>query len=194
MSGLLGLAIMSKPVSLHMAPLQRTFFREGGPIEGSLARAASDPGRDRVQTIADEVPVARIMSRAVTCARPDLEMSRLVELMVQSRIGCVPVIGDRGCPIGMVTKLDLVERLAALQRDDATTTRPAPGVASDVMMPFAITLAAHATVAHAAAIMAREDVHHVPIVDDDGRVVGIVSASDIVRWLATNDGFDACTP
>jgi len=186
---------MSKLTALHTAPLQRTFFHEGGPIEGSLARAGADPGRDRVQTIADEVPVTRIMSRKVTCARPDLEMPRLVELMVQSRIGCVPVVGERGCPIGMVTKLDVVERLSAAQPcacGDAGAAHHEPGTASDVMMPFAITLADHATVAHAAAIMAREDVHHVPIVDDDGRVIGIVSAIDIVRWLATNDGFDTC--
>jgi len=175
-------------------PIQRIVGRHGAQVERSIPYRDPSASCDRTRTSADQVPLTLIMSRDTVCARRDLEATRLVELMAQSRVGCVPVVEESGRPIGMVTKLDLVERLAALQRDDATTTRPAPGVASDVMMPFAITLAAHATVAHAAAIMAREDVHHVPIVDDDGRVVGIVSASDIVRWLATNDGFDACTP
>jgi len=55
-------------------------------------------------------------------------------------------------------------------------------------MPMAFTLADHASVAHAAAMMNVEGVHHVPIVADDGRLVGVVSSFDIVRWLVTNDG------
>ena len=57
------------------------------------------------------------------------------------------------------------------------------------MMPLALTLGEHATVAQAAALMSLEDVHHVPIVADSGRLIGVVSTFDIVRWLATNDGF-----
>jgi CBS domain-containing protein len=57
------------------------------------------------------------------------------------------------------------------------------------MMPLAITLGQRATVAHVAALMASEDVHHVPIVDDHGRLIGVVSTMDIIRWLARNDGF-----
>ena len=55
-------------------------------------------------------------------------------------------------------------------------------------MPIALTLGPRATVAHAAALMAREAVHHLPIVDE-GRVIGIVSSMDVMRWLAENDGF-----
>jgi CBS domain-containing protein len=57
------------------------------------------------------------------------------------------------------------------------------------MMPLAITLNERSSVAHAAAMMAAEDVHHVPIVDVHGRMIGLVSSMDIVRWLARNDGF-----
>jgi CBS domain-containing protein len=133
----------------------------------------------KVPTIADLVSVTDIMTRNVTCAARDLRVEQLVKLMVHNHIGCLPVIDDLGRPIGMVTKLDLVEQLGVRDRETAT----------EIMMPLAMTLGDHATVAHAARMMADEDVHHVPIVDNEGRLIGIVSSMDIVRWLAKNDGF-----
>ena len=133
----------------------------------------------QVPTIADLVPITEIMTRKVTCAARDLRVEELVKLMVHNHIGCLPVIDHAGRPIGMVTKLDVVEQLGVRDR----------GTATEIMMPLAMTLGDHATVAHASRMMADEDIHHVPIVDDEGRLIGIVSSMDIVRWLAKNDGF-----
>ena len=135
-----------------------------------------------VPTIADQVPVSLIMSREVICARDDLEVAALMDLMVRRHIGCVPVINERGRPIGMVTKFDLVEQAQGRPRGVA------PATAGGLMMPLAITLDERASVAHAAALMAIEDVHHVAIVADSGVLIGVVSSMDIVRWLAGNDG------
>lgn len=127
------------------------------------------------------VPVSAIMTQPVTCAARDLRVDQLTKLMIRDHIGCLPVVDEAGRPIGMVTKLDLVE--ASGHHDLAFRT------ATDVMMPLAMTLGDHATVAHAARLMADEDVHHVPIVDADRKLIGIISTMDVVRWLARNDGF-----
>jgi CBS domain-containing protein len=131
----------------------------------------------RVPTIADRISVTAIMTRDIVCARPELSVTALRELLLQNHIGCVPIVDDRGRPKGIVTKLDLVERA-----EPALT-------AAEVMMPLAITLNTHATIAHAAAMMAIEDVHHLMVVGTDHALVGVVSTMDIVRWLAKNDGF-----
>jgi CBS domain-containing protein len=102
----------------------------------------------------------------------------LLEVMIQGRLGCVPVVNEGGHPIGMVTKFDIVEHLAA------PTGRL--NLVADVMMPLAITLDDRATVAQAAALMAAEDMHHVMIVSER-RLIGIVSTMDITRWLAQKD-------
>ena len=60
---------------------------------------------------------------------------------------------------------------------------------STYFTPLAITLNTHATVAHAAAMMAMEDFHHLMVVGNDHALVGVVSTMDVVRWLARNDGF-----
>jgi CBS domain-containing protein len=56
------------------------------------------------------------------------------------------------------------------------------------MLALAFSLDERATIAQAAAMMAIEDLHHVPIVSVEGRLIGVVSSLDIVRWLARNDG------
>ena len=142
---------------------------------------AAIPSAVPVPTIADLVPVTAVMTRNVTCAARDLSASALAHLMVETRIGCVPVIDEAGQPVGMITKLDLVEQLLASESRAET--------AYQLMMPITLTLGLHATVAHAAALMAFEDIHHVPIVGDDGVLIGIVSSMDVVRWLAENDGY-----
>ena len=128
-------------------------------------------------TIADRIPVTAIMTRDVVCARTELSVGALTELLIKNHIGCVPIVDDRARPKGVVTKLDLVDR-------------EKPGLtAGEVMMPLAITLNTHATIAHAAAMMALEDFHHLMVVGPDHALVGVISTMDIVRWLARNDGF-----
>ena len=123
------------------------------------------------------MPITAIMTRDVICVRRTRGVDNLVRLMVENHIGSIPVVDEHGKPIGMVTKLDLIEQ--------AGTVR----TAEEVMMPLALTLNERATVAHAAAMMTLEDVHHVPVVSPAGALVGVVSSLDIVRWVARNEGF-----
>jgi CBS domain-containing protein len=129
-----------------------------------------------IPTVAGLVPVTDIMTRDVVSASPDTPLRAVIDMVVKSYLGCVPIVDEDGCPIGMITKRDLVEQSAVADTAD------------DAMMPLAFTLDERATVAQAAALMASEGLHHVPIVSAKGRLAGIVSSLDIVRWLARNDG------
>jgi CBS domain-containing protein len=131
------------------------------------------------------------MSRELVCARPDLEISMVVSLMVRYHVGCVPVVDERRHPIGVITKFDVVEHLDASMQSVGNGS-PLPvdlsaREADEVMMPIALVLEENATVAHAAAMMALEDTHHVLVVRNGGELVGVVSSKDIVKWLVTND-------
>ncbi len=133
------------------------------------------------------VPVTQIMTREVRCARQDDEVDGLIQLMVRNRLGCMPVVNKVGRPVGMVTKLDLIEQMLPPNRDVSdipTPTALLPRTARELMMPIAITLDEKASVAQAASLMALEGVHHLPIVDPTGKLVGILSTMDVVRWLA----------
>lgn len=182
--------------SLDPRPIQHLYRGRGVRTIRTLEAEEAAPEPIRMPTIANLIPVTQIMSRAITCARRDLAADVVVDLMLRHRIGCLPVVEDPGRPIGMITKLDVVEQLLAGERDDADADDHArraparmPRTAGELMLPLAITLGERASVAHAAALMAAEGVHHLPIVDANGRLIGVVSAMDIIRWLARNDGF-----
>jgi CBS-domain-containing membrane protein len=131
--------------------------------------------------------LTEIMSRDLVSVRPDVDIGRVVSLMVGRHIGCLPVVNERGHPIGIITKYDLVEQIDAAMHLEACGC-PLPSdlrvqTANDVMMPIALTLDEHATVAHVSAMMVSEETHHVLVVSDDGTLVGVVSSKDIVRWV-----------
>lgn len=152
-------------------------YTNNGELEVTRSRPYAKEPAENVPTIADHVPISEIMTRDVVCARGGLGIRALMQLLVTNHIGCIPIVDERGKPKGIVTKLDLIER------DGSGLT------AADVMMPLAITLNLHATIAHAAAVMSLEDFHHVMVTDSDGAIAGIVSTMDVCRWLARNDGF-----
>lgn len=178
---------MSEDMDDETPPVQHIHGTKGVQTERVMqcAERARDPVR--LPTIADMVPLTEIMSREIMCARRDLDAERVAELMVFNHVGCVPVVEEPGRPIGMITKLDLVERFVA--RQEAHGDGLAMQTAGTLMMPMSIALKEHATIAHAAALMANEGIHHLCVVDAEGRLIGVVSTMDIVRWLARNDGF-----
>lgn len=167
----------------------RIHNRDGQVERRQRTRSTTDS--QEVPTIAGLVPITDVMTRDVTCVRKDLPIEMVIELMVRQYIGCLPVVDDEGCPIGMITKRDVVERLID-RSDPAAPPRLcelAPCVAEQVMLPLAQTLGDHTTVAQAATLMALDAVHHIPVVSPKGILIGMVSSLDIVRWLARNDGF-----
>jgi CBS domain-containing protein len=146
------------------------------------ARRPDKPPRPlRMPSPAELTALSQIMTRNVACIVPDLGIGELGTLLLDRNISAAPVVDAYGRPIGVVSKTDLVR----YYHDDGGTD----ATVADVMMPMAFTLTEDAPIAYAAALMAVEDVHHLPIVAGDGRVVGIISALDIVRWLAHHDGF-----
>lgn len=140
---------------------------------------------------ASAVPLHQIMCRKLICARPDLELSVVIRLMLQHHIGCIPVVDERQRPIGMITKLDLLEQIDATMSSQRNGS-PLPEdlqarCADEIMMPLAFCLSEYATVAHAASMMISEDTHHVIVVGNDERIVGVVSSRDLVAWLLETD-------
>lgn len=150
------------------------------------------------RTDADRLSISHVMTTPVVSARPMLAVSDVVSLMMRHRIGCIPVVDDARRPVGMITKFDIVEQLDVFMRS-ATDGSPLPAdlvarTADEIMMPLALTLSEHATIAHAAVFMTLEDLHHVAVVDDRGRLVGVVSTKDITTWLVQNDHLVAREP
>jgi CBS domain-containing protein len=132
------------------------------------------------------VSVGEVMTPHVFCVAPDVEVESLLALLIQRGISGVPVVNERGLPVGMVSKTDIVRHL---YEDGETRAEGGATTAGELMLPLAFTLLETASLSHAAALMAWEGVHRLPICSDAGDVVGILSSLDVVRWLSREEGY-----
>ncbi len=149
-------------------------------VRGDLTEL--DQARIELAPLLTDVPVAAVMTHDVVCVGPDVSIVALTSLLVDRGISGVPVVDDNACPIGMISKTDLL-RLPAAAPESATV--------ADYMTPITFTLREDAPLAQAAALMAWEGVHRIPVCSAEGDVVGILSTLDVVRWLATAAGYPA---
>jgi CBS domain-containing protein len=109
---------------------------------------------------------ADIMTKDVVMLSPDMTLAETSDLLVRYRIHGAPVVDTAGQLIGMVSMVDLVGRVGRTVRD--------------VMTPEPISASSDTPVEELAGMMLDQIVRRIPIVEA-GRVIGIVSASDIIQ-------------
>jgi CBS domain-containing protein len=124
-----------------------------------------------------------------TNAVPRLDISDRVsqafDVMSREAHDCVLVMRDRQLA-GIFTSRDFLNRVAAVRAD------PSELMLGDVMTPTPCTLRPRDPVAFAINWMAIEGFRNVPIVDDDGEVLGVLTVWDVMRHLeAIFDDIDA---
>jgi CBS domain-containing protein len=143
---------------------------EAAPTEpaGAGALSAAYP--------AVRAPIAAILGRHVAAVRASVPRAALARFFTERGIADAPVVTAEGRLLGVVS------------RDDVA--RGANGAtAGELMTRLPFTLRESAPIVQAAAVMAYESAARVPVVDDDDVVVGVLSASDLLRWIARQDGY-----
>lgn len=108
------------------------------------------------------------------CAAPDDPIRAVLKILQEARTGAAMVCID-GKLLGIFTERDALRLLA----DGADLSAP---VAS-VMIKNPVTLRASDTVGHAIALMSAGGFRRLPIVDSDGRILGVLKVSNILRHL-----------
>ena len=79
----------------------------------ALPNFLQDPGMASLEGRL-ETPVSYIMNAAVFWVRPDTDVSEIVELMTDQKIGAVPVLSADGALVGIVTYVDLLREFVPL--------------------------------------------------------------------------------
>lgn len=119
--------------------------------------------------------VDAIMTPSPVTAPPSAPLRDVARLMLDHDVGEIPIVDDAGAPVGVVTDRDIVVRLVAHGQD------PTQVVAADCMTSPARTVRPDADVKRCAELMMREQIRRVPVVDEDGRLRGIVALADLER-------------
>lgn len=129
----------------------------------------------------ERADVAQIMTRSVTCVTPKWTLGELLVVLVEGNMSGVPVVDGSWRPVGVISKSDVVRYVSEHGSVDG-------GTVTDCMLPLSLSVTPDTKVARAAALMAWEGIHRLPVCESSGDVVGIVSALDIVRWVAKMAG------
>jgi CBS domain-containing protein len=123
--------------------------------------------------------VNEIMTPAPCCASPATSIAEVAELMRDNDCGSVPIVDD-GCLVGIVTDRDLAIRALADGKSGETRV-------NEVMTSVPCCSSPDDEVDTVEKLMATNQVRRVPIVDADGRCVGIVAQADLARAAANGE-------
>ena len=115
--------------------------------------------------------VAEVMTAQVVTATPQTTITEVAKTMARIESGAVPVV-DAGKVVGLITDRDIVIRVVA---EGGSLSQPV----SDVMTEIVETCLDEDNVADAAATMAARQVRRLVVLNETGRLVGILSLGDI---------------
>jgi CBS domain-containing protein len=122
--------------------------------------------------------VDRIYQRDVDTAELGSSVQTVAERMRQRTVGCLVVVNEVKEPIGIVTDRDLVIRALAEGKDPYTTR------IEEVMSFDLKTMPEDGSLEHALGAMRSGGFRRLPVVDEEGKLVGIVTLDDILMRLA----------
>jgi CBS domain-containing protein len=103
-------------------------------------------------------------------------VAEAVSEMSLRNVGSVVVL-EYGRLIGLLTERDILTRVVAAGRQPNLTC------VADVMTHHPVVLSPHATVEEAMNLFTEKRCRQIPLIDDEDRLVGLISIGDVNRWL-----------
>ena len=119
-----------------------------------------------------------VMTPAPTCCRPGDTLDKVARLMIEHDCGEIPVC-DGMSLVGVITDRDITCRAVA----EGLAPHLVP--ASDIMTREVYTVAENGQLSNALEVMEKKLVRRLPVVDEGGQVVGILSQADLVSKAPT---------
>ena len=128
----------------------------------------------------------------------DTLLKEAARLMVRHHVSGLPVVTEEGELVGIVTEGDFLRQEASRDRPygaslldalfgEGSVQAPAAETVGEVMVRDLVTITPDATIGEAARIMTQRSVKRLPVIGDDGALVGIISRADVVNAFTKPD-------
>ena len=148
-----------------------------------------------------EFKAADIMTKDVITVKKETSIGELSELLVKNKISGVPVVDDGGHIAGIVTEADIIVKdtelhfpryfklldgiiyLESLNKFKLNLKKHLAIKVEDIMTEKVKTIKPDTPVKEIADLMLSMKINRLPVVDDDNKVVGIVTRADIVKSM-----------
>ena len=147
--------------------------------------------------------VADVMSRDVITVQPQTPLNQAIQILAERRITGLPVVDDAGKLVGVISETDLMwqetgvtppayimflDSVIYLQNPttyERDLHKALGQTVGEVMTTEAIVIKPEKPLQEAAKLMHEKHIRRLPVVDDTGKVVGILTRGDIIRTMAT---------
>jgi CBS domain-containing protein len=144
-----------------------------------------------------------IMTRDVSTVPESMPIEQLAKAFSDTRVSGFPVLDEEGNLVGVVTESDLIHQnqrlhipttvalfdavfvLGSSKRLEEEMRRMTATEVGEIMTRNPVTVSGGTPVDEIATLMAEKHIHTLPVLDEDGRLVGVVGKIDVVRSLAT---------
>jgi CBS domain-containing protein len=138
-----------------------------------------------------------VMTAAVVSVPADAPYRSVVDLLVSQRFSAVPVVDVFGRVTGMVSEADLLRKIEYAgdeqprvfdgRRRRGERAKATARTAEQLMSSPAVAVRNGTAIAAAARLMDKEGVKRLPVIDDLGRLIGIVSRGDLLKTHLRSD-------
>ena len=128
--------------------------------------------------------VGDLMQLDLTYVRPDDTVKDVVHALATAHVSGLPVVDTAGRIVGVISSTDIIAAEAAMADHNGRAALLSQTAVSDVMSPRPYTIGTAADVREAARHMHYAGVHRIFVTNEE-RILGVISASDIVRAVAT---------
>ena len=150
--------------------------------------------RRALERLTCSVRARDLMTTNVHCARRGTPLKEVAEIMAKNAISGVPVVEEDGSVVGVISEKDFFSQMGGgdpkslmgviaecLQNKDCLAVNIRAHKAEDLMTSPAVTVREDTVLIEISNTLTEKKVNRVPVVDQQGRLLGIVSRADIVR-------------
>ncbi|MEW6496444.1 MAG: CBS domain-containing protein [Cyanobacteriota bacterium] len=146
--------------------------------------------------------VADVMSRDPITVKQQTPIKEAIKILVEHRISGLPVVDDAGKAVGVISETDLLWQEAGVEpplyimfldsviflenpaRHEQELHKALGQTVGEVMSSDAVTVKPDQPLQKAAKLMQENSIRRLAVTDDDDKVIGILTAGDIVRAMA----------
>jgi CBS domain-containing protein len=138
----------------------------------------------------ESVPVSNIMIRNVKTAEENQSINAIAKVMSENNVGSVVIVksNDAEDLSGIITERDIVRIAGAAQTLSSTLLQL---YARDIMSKPVITIDAASSIQDAIQSMKLNNIRRLPVVDREGKMVGIITDKDIFRAIINSQSLVA---
>ncbi|KKD37243.1 MAG: CBS domain-containing protein [Limnoraphis robusta] len=149
--------------------------------------------------------VADVMTSSPILARPDMPLKEAILILAEHQISGLPVVNDEGKLVGIISETDIIWQESGVtpppyitildsviylenpSRYEKELHKALGQTVEEVMTTGQIaTITPNQSLSEAARLLNEKRVHQLPVLDEGGNVIGILTCGDIIRTMAAS--------